>query len=145
MWHFGNSPQRRIGSVGQGGTTPVDPDGDAADQVTHADGQAGPEQRVAGVVGLARVEGGAVDGIDLGREDDGHDDAVDGHHLAENDGYQILGPDPRRPDAASQDGRAGDEDAPGKWQSLAPPRGSAWVGEPGDGLPRCADDGQAYA
>lgn len=44
--------QRRISSIGERGTAPVDADGDAADEVAAADGEAGPEERVARVVAV---------------------------------------------------------------------------------------------
>jgi hypothetical protein len=104
--------QRRIGSISQGGAAPVDADGDTAYQVAHADGDAGPEERVARVVGVSRVRGLALERVQLGGEDDGHDDAVDRDDLAEDDGDQVLGADARGLDAAAEDGRARDEDAP---------------------------------
>lgn len=104
--------QRSISSICQSGTTAVDADADTADQVAHADGDTGPEQSIAGVVGIAGVEVGAGHGVHLGGEDDGHDDAVDGDDLAENNGEQVLGSDSRGADTRTENGRSGDEDTP---------------------------------
>jgi hypothetical protein len=50
--------------------------------------------------------------LQLRREDNGHDDTVDGDDFAENDGDEVLGSDTRGFDAASEDGCAGDKDSP---------------------------------
>lgn len=78
--------QCRIGSIRQRGAAPVDTDRNTAHQVAHADREAGPEQGVARVVAVSRVCRLPLDRIQLGREDDGHDDAVDGDDFAEDDG-----------------------------------------------------------
>ena len=52
------------------------------------------------------------DKVEFGGEDDGHDDAVDGDDFAEDDGDEVLGADAGRFDAATENGGAGDEDAP---------------------------------
>lgn len=44
--------QRRISSISKRGTAPVDTDGDTANKVAAADGEAGPEERVARVVAV---------------------------------------------------------------------------------------------
>jgi hypothetical protein len=75
--------------------------------------------------------------LELGGEYDGHDDAVDGHHLTEDDGDEVLGRYPRRFDTAPDDGRAGDEDAPGTVSGGA----RSWL----ECAPCGADDGQADA
>lgn len=54
-----------------------------AEEVGEADGDAGPEQRVARE-GALRVVGAALGFVDLPLQDDGHDDSVDGHGLAED-------------------------------------------------------------
>lgn len=66
------------------------------------------------------MDGVAADGREFGGEDDGHDDAVDGDDLAEDDGDQVLGPDAWRFNTAAEDGGAGDEDAPGVVSVLLP-------------------------
>ena len=104
--------QGRIGRIRKRGTAAVDTDGNAAYQVAHADRDARPEERVARVVAVGRVCGLALERVQLGREDDGHDDAVDGDDFAEDDGDQVLGSDSRRPDTSAEDGRACDENAP---------------------------------
>lgn len=109
--------QSRIRGIGEGSSTAVDADGNTADQVAASDSQTSPEQGEAGVVGLA-VGGQPVIGVaDLGGEDDGHDDAVDGDDLTEDDGDQVLGSDSRRLDTGTEDGRARDEDTPSRQES----------------------------
>jgi hypothetical protein len=93
-----------VGSISQSRAAAIDANADTADEVAHANGDAGPEKREAGVVGVGRVSVGPGDGVHLGGEDDGHDDAVDGDDLAENDGEQVLGSNSRGPDAGTQDG-----------------------------------------
>lgn len=104
--------QGRISRIRQRRATPVDTDGDTADQVAHADGKAGPEEGEAGVVGLGVVQLSALDAGELGGEDNGHDDAVDGDDLAEDNGDEVLGADARGADATADDRGAGDEDTP---------------------------------
>jgi hypothetical protein len=96
--------QSSVGSISQSRAAAIDANADTADEVAHANGDAGPEKREAGVVGVGRVSVGPGDGVHLGGEDDGHDDAVDGDDLAENDGEQVLGSNSRGPDAGTQDG-----------------------------------------
>jgi hypothetical protein len=124
--------QSGIRRVGQGHAAPVDADRHAADEIAHADRDPGPEQRESRVRIRRRVHVGGGHVLELGGEDNGHDDAVDGHHFAEDDGDEVLGADPRRLDAAADDGRARDEDAPG---SLVR------VEECGMTVPCCADYG----
>lgn len=104
--------QGRISRIRQRRATPVDADGDTADQVAHADSEAGPEEGEAGVVCLGVVQLGALDAGELGGEDNGHDDAVDGDDLAEDDGNEVLGADARGADATADDRGAGDENTP---------------------------------
>ena len=106
--------QRRIRSIGEGGTAAVDADSDTTDQVARADGEAGPEQGEAGVVGLCVVELLALDAVQLGGEDDGHDDAVDRDDFAKNNGDKVFGSYPRCFDTTSEDRGSSDEDAPTK-------------------------------
>jgi len=102
-----------VRSIGQGGTTSVDAHADAADEVAETDGEASPEQGVAGEDVRGRVELLNVgELVQLGGEDDGHDDAVDGHDLAEDDGDQVLGPYPGRLDTSADDRDARRPDAP---------------------------------
>ena len=56
--------------------------------------------------------GFAFDRLKFSGEDDGHDDAVDGHDFAEDDRDQVLRSYPRGLDAAAEDRGAGDEDSP---------------------------------
>ena len=108
--------QAWIRSVGQCRTGPVDTDTDSTNEIAHAHEHARPEQRISGVVVAAAVECIAADGGEFGGEDDGHDDAVDGDNFAEDDGDEVFGADSRGFDAAAEDGGAGDEDAPAKFQ-----------------------------
>lgn len=95
--------QRRIRSISQSRTRPVDPHTNTTHQVAHADQQSRPEQRKACVVVAAAVERIAGDGLNLRGKHDGHDDAVDGDDFAEDDGDEVLGADARGFDAAAQD------------------------------------------
>lgn len=49
---------------------------------------------------------------DFGGENDGHDDAVDSHDFAEDNGDQVLGSDSRCLYATTENGDAGDENSP---------------------------------
>jgi len=93
--------QSGVSSIRKGGTASVDTDGDTADEVAHADRDTRPEEGESGVVAVGRVRVRAFDWVQLGGEHDGHDDAVDGDDLAENDGDKILSADARRLDAAA--------------------------------------------
>lgn len=100
-------------SICQRSATSVDAHRDAANQVAHAHGQASPEEGISAKVVVSRVELLRVGHLgQLGGEDDGHDDAVDGDDFAEDDGDQILGSYPGRLDAATDNGHARGEDAP---------------------------------
>ena len=61
---------------------------------------------------LCRVHAWSLHSGQFCREDDRHDDAIDCHNLAENDGYQILSSYSRCLDATTDDRRAGYEDTP---------------------------------
>jgi len=104
--------QCRVGSIGQSSTTSVDTNSDAAKQVAHSDGDARPKERKARVITVRRVDVFALNRIQLRREHNRHDNTVDSNDFAEDDGDQILGSDSRCLDAAAEDGRAGNEDAP---------------------------------
>ena len=58
--------QAGIGRIGQSGTTTVNTHGYTTDQVAHADGDAGPEEGVSGVIVTARIHGLAIDHAKLG-------------------------------------------------------------------------------
>ncbi len=45
-------------------------------------------------------------------ENDGHDDAIDGDRLAENNGNQVFGADARRLDRGAEQRGAGQQNAP---------------------------------
>ncbi|KAI6759710.1 hypothetical protein HG530_010390 [Fusarium avenaceum] len=98
--------------IGQSSTTTVDTNGNTADKIAHADCDTRPEEGISGVVGLGGVELGASDVLDLLREDDGHDDAVDGDDLTEDNGDQVLGSDAGGLNTTTENRRAGNEDAP---------------------------------
>lgn len=55
---------------------------------------------------------GALSVLDLGRKDNGHDDAINGNDFAENNRDQVLGSDSRGPDGCAENRRAGDENTP---------------------------------
>lgn len=104
--------QRAVCRVRERSTGSIDAHAHAADQVAHADRDAGPEERVAGIVVGASVELFFRDVVELGREDDGHDDAIYGDDFAEDDGNEVFCADAGRFNAAADDGGAGYEDAP---------------------------------
>jgi hypothetical protein len=95
--------QRRIRRISQRRTATIDTHTDTTNQVAHAHCNASPEEREARIhvrrrVNLIFRHVGEVRG-----EDDGHDDAVDGHDFAEDNGYQILRSYSWCFDAASED------------------------------------------
>jgi hypothetical protein len=105
--------QRWIRSVGKSCTTSVDAYADTANQVAHSDGQSSPEQRVSGEdVGSSEDLLDVVNLVELRGEDDGHDDAVDGDDLAENDGDQVLRSYPRCLDTSTNDRNTGSPNSP---------------------------------
>lgn len=131
----GNYLQARISSIGQCRATTVDPNRDATYQITHPNGQARPEQRVAGIliatwVDITRV----IDKIELWWEDDGHDDSIDGHDFTKDDWDQILRSYSGCLNASSNDRWAGDEDTPVASVSASIYRTASisWL------IPRCA-------
>jgi hypothetical protein len=72
--------------------------------------------------------------LELGREDDGHDDAIYGDDFAEDDGDEVLGADAGRFNTAADDGGAGYEDAPigrGELVSLCGPLWGLMTGSGG--------------
>lgn len=105
--------QRWVRSVSKSCTTSVDAYADTADQVAHSDGQSGPEQCVSGEdVGCGEDLLNVVNLVELRGEDDGHDDAVNGDDLTENDGNQVLRSYPWCLDAATDDRDTGRPDSP---------------------------------
>jgi hypothetical protein len=99
--------------IGQRCATSIDAYTNTADQVAHADSQAGPEQGISGedvrcCVDLFNV----VELIQFRGEDDGHDDAVDSDNLTENDRDQVLRSYPGCLDTSSNDGDASGPDSP---------------------------------
>jgi hypothetical protein len=109
--------QRGVGSIGKGGAATVDTNRYTANEVAHADGQTCPEESKSGeVVGASVQSLGVGDVCHLGGEDDGHDDAVDGDDLAEDDGDEVLGADARRLDTSTDNRGTGSEDTP--WMLL---------------------------
>jgi hypothetical protein len=107
-----HNSQRGVRSIGQGSAGTVDADTDTADQVAHADQHSAPEQRISGVVVAARVRSVAADLSQFGREDNAHNDTVDGYNLTENDGDQILGADAWCLDTTTEDRSSSNEDSP---------------------------------
>lgn len=104
--------QAWISGIRKSRTGTVDAHTDTADQIAHAHQHARPEERVSRVVVARAVDGLASDLRQLRGEDDGHDDAVDRDDFAEDDGDQVLRPDPRGFHATSQNRCARYEDAP---------------------------------
>lgn len=93
-----------IGGVGQSCTTPIDANRHSADEVAHPHSHPGPKESKAGIVIRGCRQYVLWNIAQLGGEDDGHDHAVDSHHFAEDDRYQILRPYPWGFHAAAQDG-----------------------------------------
>jgi hypothetical protein len=104
--------QRGIGCIGEGRATAIDTDSNTADQVAHAHGYASPEQGETGVVCISGEHFRALDRVDLGGEDDGHDDSVDGDDLAEDDGDEILRSDAWCLYTTAENGRSRDKNTP---------------------------------
>lgn len=104
--------QSPVSRVSESCTTAVDSNSHATDQVAHANRDARPEKREAGIVRIGGEEHCALHSVDFRGEDDGHDDAIDGDDLAEDDGDEILGADTGSFDTTAQDRRTGNEDAP---------------------------------
>jgi len=76
--------QATIRRISKSSTTAVDTDGDTANKVAEPDCNSSPEQRISGVEVALRVELGFGNRGELCGEDDGHNDAVNSHDLAEN-------------------------------------------------------------
>jgi hypothetical protein len=105
--------QCRIRSICKGCATSVDAHADTADQVAHAHGESGPEQRISGEDVGGRVDLlDVVDLVELRGEDDGHDDAVNGDDFAEDNGDQVLRSNSRCFDTSTQDGYTCCPDSP---------------------------------
>lgn len=94
--------QSCICCIGQRSSTTVDADSDTANQVAASHSKTSPEERESGVVGLGIKDGGFINVSDLGGEDDGHDDSVNGDDLAEDDGDQVLCSNSRRLDTSTE-------------------------------------------
>jgi hypothetical protein len=103
-FQIGRHIQSGISSIGQRSAASVDADSHTTDQVAHADSDTGPEERVTRVVAVGGICGLTLERVDLGGEDDGHDDAVDGDDFAEDDGDEVLGANPRGPHASAENG-----------------------------------------
>lgn len=110
--HIKHNVQAGISSIRQCRTAAIDAHTDTANQIAHPHRDARPEQRVAGIVVAGRVYVVRGDGFELRGEDDGHDDAVDGDNLAEDDRDKVLGSYSGGFDATANNGGAGDEDSP---------------------------------
>jgi hypothetical protein len=124
--------QCRVRSICQRRATSVDAYANTADQVTHSHSQSSPEQGVSGEhVGRSVYLLNVGELGQLGGEDDGHDDAVDGDDFAENDGDQVLRSYPRCLDTSTENGDAGGPDSPMSVSELnAVPRRDAYHAEP---------------
>lgn len=95
--------QARIGSIGQSSTAAVDANGNTTDKVAKPYSDSTPEDCEARVEVALGVELVFRDRGELGGEDDGHDHAVDGDDLAENDRDEVLGADLRCPYTTADD------------------------------------------
>lgn len=104
--------QAWISSISQSSAATVDSNRDTTDHVARSDQQSRPEQRVSSVVVGARVHGIPFHQRHLRTKNNGHNDAVDGDDLAEDDGNEVLGSYPWRLDTTADDGGSGDEDSP---------------------------------
>lgn len=103
--------QRGVLSIGQGARTARDTDAYTAKEIGQTDSHATPEEGKRGMeIG---VLGSRAKVLKLALEDDGNNDTVDGHGLAENDTDQILRSDPGSLDGSTQQAGASDEDTPG--------------------------------
>jgi hypothetical protein len=117
--------QCRIRSICKGCTTSIDAYADAADQVAHAHGKSGPEQRVSGEDVGGRVDLlDVVDLVEFRGEDDGHDDAVNGDNFAEDDGDQVLRSYPGCLDTSTENRDTCCPDSPAIMSERVPSRGS---------------------
>jgi hypothetical protein len=110
--------QARVSSIGKRSTATVDTNRDTADQVASADQKTRPEQGKTSVVVAARSCGIRANRGHLCREDDGHDDTVNGDDLAENDGNQVLCSDSGSLDTTTKDRGTGNEDTPVEFVSV---------------------------
>ena len=86
-----------------------------------------PEQSITTVGELVEVIGCVLGFVHFALEDDGHDDAVDGHGLAHDDAGlrggvpdEVLGTDTGGFDGGAQQGGACDEDTPGLGRMYQP-------------------------
>lgn len=139
--------QRGVSGICKRRTTAVDTDSNTANEIAQSNSNAGPEESKASVVGVARVQIGTGDGVDLSREDNGHDDTVDGDDFAENDGDQVLCSDTRSFNTAAENRRSGNEDSPTMLLISEMPRNRRELGtlDVESYLPCCADDRKANA
>ena len=110
--------QARISSISERSTATVDTNRNTADQVASADQQTRPEQGKSSVVVAARSCGIRANRGHLRREDDGHDNTVNGDDFAENDGDQVLCSDSGSLDTSSENRGAGNEDTPVQFVSV---------------------------
>jgi hypothetical protein len=117
--------QCRVRSIGQRRATSVDAYTNTADQVAHSHSQSSPEQGITGEhVGRRVYLLNVVELGELGGEDDGHDDAVDGDDFAENNGDQVLRSYPGCLDTSTEDGDTSGPDSPGSMSELRAERAS---------------------
>jgi hypothetical protein len=104
--------QARVRCISQRCTGSVYTDTDTADEVAHPDKQPGPEECKPSEVVSSSVNFLSRNSSQLRGEDNAHNDSVDGDDLAEDNGDQILRPDPWCLDTSSEDGCACDKDSP---------------------------------
>jgi len=104
--------QRAVSGISKSGATAVDSYSNTTDEVAHPNSDTRPEQREASVVRIGGEELGTRNGVDLGGEDNGHNDTVDGDDFAEDNGDQVLGANTGCLNTSTEDGGTSDEDAP---------------------------------
>ena len=105
--------QRTISGVSQSSTTTVDADCQTTDKIAESNSDSSPEESETSIVCIGRVgisrRGGS---FDLGGENNGHDDSVNGDNFAENNGDQVFGSDTRRFDTGAENRGSRNENTP---------------------------------
>lgn len=113
MYMFKKYTQRTISGVGQSSTTAVDADSQTTNEIAESNSDSSPEESETSIVGVGRVGISSGSGaFDLGGEDNGHNNSVNGDDFAENNGDQVLGSDARSFDTGAENRGSCDEDTP---------------------------------
>lgn len=106
--------QAGIGSVGESSATTVNTHGDTANQIAESHSDATPEECIPRIVVALGVDLALGHRVELRGVDDRHDDAVNSHDFAENDGNQVLGSDSGCSNTTTNDRGACEEDTPAR-------------------------------